>query len=206
MIDKFKNYIFDFDGTIANSNKFHNIAFKKTLKTHKKILNKFKYENVKGLATGDAFKKIGIINEINKLTKLKRLYFKSQIHKIDLYKNSKETLNLLKKKKKKIFIVSGASKKNIKFVLKKNKIKVNGIISSENTQFSKPHIMPYKMCIIKYKLNKKYSVVIEDAISGIVSAKKNKLITIGINNKKIKSKSDFFFSNFSIFLKKLKKS
>jgi len=62
------------------------------------------------------------------------------------------------------------------------------------------------MCIIKYKLNKKYSVVIEDAISGIVSAKKNKLITIGINNKKIKSKSDFFFSNFSIFLKKLKKS
>lgn len=205
MINVFKNYIFDFDGTIANSNKFHNLAFRKTLKTNKKILKEFKYENVKGLATRAALKKIGIINEVNKLTKLKRFYFKSQIHKIDLYKNSKETLQFLKKKNKKIFIVSGASKKNIIFILKKNKIKVNGIISSEDTQFSKPHIMPYKMCLTKYKLNFFFSVVIEDAISGILSAKKNKLTTIGINNKKIKSQSDFFFPNFSSFLTQLKK-
>ncbi len=202
MIEKYKNFLFDFDGTLVNSNSIHNIAFKKTLNYKKKKI-RFDYENLKGLKTEDAFKKIGIKSEIKHYSKLKREFYKKQIHKIKLYKNVKKTLNFLKKKRKKIFIVSGASEKNIKYLLRKEKIKIDGIISREDSKYSKPNIMPYKNCLKKFKLEKKKTIVIEDSISGIKSARKNKLVSIGINNYKIKTFSDFYYKNFSILLKKL---
>ena len=147
MIKKYKNFIFDFDGTIANSNHFHRTAFKKVLSLVN--INSFNYENLKGLKTEDAFKKLGIKKNIHKLSELKRENYRKNIKKIRLYKNCKKTLNLLQNKKKKIFIVSGSGKKNIKYLLKKEKITVNGIISKENCKFSKPNKMPFKKCLDK---------------------------------------------------------
>ena len=204
MIKKFENFIFDFDGTMVNSNKYHSFAFRKALDCKKKSIE-FDYENIKGLTTRKAFKKIGIKNKIEEFIKLKKLIFRSLINKIKLYKNCKETIISLKKKNKKIFIVSGSSQKNINFILRKNKIKTDGIIHAGSTKFSKPHIMPYKTCLKKFKLKKNKSVAVEDSLSGLISAKKNGLATIGINNKKIKDKSDLFFLNFSEFLQKSNK-
>ena len=172
MIDRFKNFIFDFDGTLVNSNRFHKLAFKKTLYQKKINLKKFNYENLKGLKTEDAFKKLGIKNNIKDLSKLKKEYFRKNINKIKLYKNCKKTLNYLLKKKKNIFIVSGASKKNITRILKEERIKINGVISGEDCKFSKPNPLPYKKCLIKFKLKNNETIAIEDSISGIKSAKK----------------------------------
>jgi beta-phosphoglucomutase-like phosphatase (HAD superfamily) len=61
------------------------------------------------------------------------------------------------------------------------------------------------MCLEKYKLKKTETIVIEDAASGIYSAKKNNLKTIGINNKKIQSSVKVYFNNFTYFLEALKK-
>ena len=200
MIKKYQNFIFDFDGTIANSNRFHRAAFKKVLLLVN--INNFNYENLKGLKTEDAFKKLGIKKNIFNLSELKRKYYRKDIKKIQLYKNCKKTLTLLKNRKKKIFIVSGSSKENINYLLKKEKIGVNGIISRDNCKFSKPNKMPFKKCLDKFKLKKKETIVIEDAISGIQSAKKNNLKVIGINNIKIKNFSDYYVHNFYFFLKK----
>mgnify|MGYP001294766115 FL=1 len=201
MIKKYKNFIFDFDGTLVNSNRYHSISFQRALLYKKKKI-KFNYEDLKGLKTEDAFKKIGIKKNISEFSKLKRDFYNDQIHKIKLYKNVKKILNILKKKRKKIFIVSGASKNNIMYLLKKENINVNGIISREDCKFSKPNIMPYQNCIKQFKLKLIETIAVEDAISGIISAKKNGLKCIGINNSKIKGRSDFYFKNFSILTKK----
>jgi HAD superfamily hydrolase (TIGR01509 family) len=205
LIDKFKNFIFDFDGTLVNSNRFHSLAFRKALYKKKRYLKKFNYENLKGLKTDDAFKKLGIKNNVKDLSKLKKEYFRKNLNKIKLYKNCKKTLNYLLNKKKKIFIVSGASKKNITQILRRKNIKINGIISGEDCKFSKPHALPYKKCLVKFKLKNNESIAIEDAVSGIKSAKKNGLICIGINNYKIKNFADFYFNNFSILISKFLK-
>lgn len=198
MIKIFKNFIFDFDGTILNSNYYHQMAFQKVF-VLKKIKKKFKYEKIKGLSTEQAFKKLGIKKNLKEFVELKRLIYRENLKKIKLYSNSKKTINFLKRKRKKIFIVSGSSRKNILFFLKKNNITCNGIISKENTKYSKPNPAPYKICLKKFKIKNKETVVIEDAFSGIKSAKDNKLTVIGLNNNKIKKKCDKYFNNFSSF-------
>ena len=65
--------------------------------------------------------------------------------------------------------------------------------------------MPYKLCLNKFKLNNEKTIVIEDSASGLISAKKNNLKVVGINNKRIKNKSDFFFNNFYYLFRELKK-
>jgi HAD superfamily hydrolase (TIGR01509 family) len=201
-----KNFIFDFDGTLVNSDKFHSQAFKKTLAiSNKNLLINFNYEEIKGLSTEYALDILGIKENKQKFAKLKRKYFIDSIKKVSFFKDSLKTINFLKSKKKNIYIVSGSSKKNINFLLKKKNINVNGIISREDTVHSKPHPMPFKMCLEKYKLKKTETIVIEDAASGIYSAKKNNLKTIGINNKKIQSSVKVYFNNFTYFLEALKK-
>ena len=90
MIKKYKNFIFDFDGTLVNSNRYHSISFQRALLYKKKKI-KFNYEDLKGLKTEDAFKKIGIKKNISEFSKLKRDFYNDQIHKIKLYKNSLRT-------------------------------------------------------------------------------------------------------------------
>ena len=206
MIKKFKNYIFDFDGTIANTSILHSNAFRKTLKASNNLKFNFSYEKIKGLTTKEAFKLIGIKKNLNELTELKRKIYKCSIDNAQLYKNSKKTLKFLHKRKKKIFIVSGSQRTNILKILNNNNINfIRGIISSDNTKYSKPHKMPYKLCLNKFKLNNEKTIVIEDSASGLISAKKNNLKVVGINNKRIKNKSDFFFNNFYYLFKELKK-
>lgn len=201
-----KNFIFDFDGTLVNSDRFHSIAFKKILKiSNKKLLKNFNYEDIKGLSTEYALDILGLTENIREFTKLKRKYFFDSLKKVSFFKDSLKTLEYLKSQKKKIYIVSSSSKKNINFLLKKKNIRVNGVISKEDSTQSKPHPMPFKACLRKYKLKKNECVVVEDAVSGVSSAKKNNLKTIGINNKKIKSKVNIFYNNFTFFLKSLKK-
>ncbi len=203
MIKQFDNYIFDFDGTIAETNKLHEISFLKTFKIKNIDIKNFKYEKIKGLTTEQAFKNLGLSDDTANLSKIKRDNYKKYLNKITPYKNCIKTLFFLKKNKKKIFIVSGSSRKNIIFFIKKFKLGRIGIIARENSKFSKPSPIPYSLCLKKFNLKKNKTVVIEDAISGITSAKKNKLYTIGINDKNIKTKCDLFVKNFNDFLKKL---
>ncbi len=204
MIKEFKNFIFDFDGTILNSNYYHQRAFKKAF-ISKNIKRKFNYEKIKGLSTKQAFTKLGIKKNLKELVKLKRSIYRENIKKIKIYKNCKKTINLLKRSNKKVYIVSGGSRNNIHFFLKKNNIKFDGIISRENTKYSKPNPMPYKICLQKFKIINKETIAIEDAFSGIKSAKANKLIVIGLNNKKIKKYCDKYFNNFFSFYSFIKK-
>jgi beta-phosphoglucomutase-like phosphatase (HAD superfamily) len=151
LIDKFKNFIFDFDGTLVNSNRFHKLAFKKTLYQKKINIKNFNYENLKGLKTEDAFKKLGIKNNIKDLSKLKKEYFRKNINKIKLYKNCKKTLNYLLKNKKKIFIVSGASKKNIKNVSETSEVTINKCYKKLDKIAKDENIIPIAI-VKKYNL------------------------------------------------------
>ena len=205
-IYNFTNYLFDFDGTLINSNKIHEKAFLCTLQKNKICTKNFEYEKIKGMKTIDAFKFLNLKKNIYKMTKEKKFFYKSNICRVKLFKGALKLILLLRKNKKKIFIVSGASKKNILPILKKYKIKVNGIISAENVKYSKPHPESYKKCLKSYCLDAQKSIAIEDSKSGLISAKKNKICVVGINNLSIKTKADIYFHNLETFYLKLKKT
>ena len=102
MIKKFKNYIFDFDGTIANTSILHSNAFRKTLKASNNLKLNFCYEKIKGLTTKEAFKLIGIKKNLNELTELKEKFISAQLIMLNYIKIQK-TLQFLHKRRKNIY-------------------------------------------------------------------------------------------------------
>ena len=65
-----KNFIFDFDGTLVNSDKFHSQAIKKTLAiSNKNLLINFNYEELKGLSTEYALDILGLKETKKKFAK-----------------------------------------------------------------------------------------------------------------------------------------
>lgn len=201
----FINYLFDFDGTLVNSNKVHEKAFRYTLKKNKISIKNFDYEVIKGMKTSDAFKSLNLKKNICKMEKEKKFFYKNNINKLKLFKGALRLILLLHKNKKKIYIVSGASKKNILFILKKYQIKVDGVISAENVKHSKPHPESYKTCLKKYSLDAAKSIAIENSRSGLTSAKKNKIYVVGVNNLSIKTKVNIYFRKLETFYSQLKK-
>ena len=86
------------------------LHLKKFLK--KNNINKmfsFSYEKIKGLKTSDSLKKIGLKRNILKIAQEKKLFYRKNINNVYFFKNANKTINLLKKNKKKIYIVSGGS-------------------------------------------------------------------------------------------------
>jgi beta-phosphoglucomutase-like phosphatase (HAD superfamily) len=206
MIKYFDNFLFDFDDTLVNSGKEHEKAFRLVIKKHGnniKKINDFNYDNIKGLKTIEALKKIGFTNKLNYLTSCKQNYYKTSIKKIKFFPYALKLIDYLQKKKKNIFIVSGGSKENIKKIITKKNFAPKGIISSESCKQSKPQKKPYELCILKYNLKIKRTIAIEDSLNGIKSAKKNKIFTVGVYNVKIINDCDVFFKNIKQFYKSL---
>ena len=202
MMKKFDNFLFDFDDTLVNSGKMHEKAFKKTIRKFNNELSKninFQYENLKGLKTVDALKKIGFKKKLTYLTNYKKKKYREDINKVRFFPYVTKLINFLRKNDKKIFIVSGSSRKNISFLFSKINFLPDGIISSEDCDLSKPNKKPYELCILKYKLKRKKTIAIEDSINGILSAKLNNISTLGIYNKKTNVYSDFFYENIKKF-------
>lgn len=182
------NYIFDFDGTISDTLKIHEKAFKDALNAHS--VN-YLYSDYLGQTTESAvnqiLKKNKIVlqkNEISEIISSKRKFANDLIKTDSTFINGAEAfLKMLYARNNSLYIASSGSKLNVEEGLWALKIYnyFTGVITANDVNISKPDPEIYNTVTNRFSLQKENSIVFEDALSGIQSALAAGLKVICVN-------------------------
>ena len=229
LLEKFDTFIFDLDDTIFDSEK-RNIKY---------IFEFFKKKNInldeedKNIVFGHSWqyiysflkRKYNLSESVEKINKdiLKIKFQDIKKHPLILNPGIKEFLNLLKKKKKKIAIVTGSCYKEAVFMLKSANLDIYFlnkdypswkkkylIFAAGDYKESKPSPEGFLLALKILKAIPSKTLVFEDSKSGILAAKKAGCNVAFIKNfssllvDKLETlKPDYIFQDFTEILKSL---
>lgn len=194
------NLLFDFDGTLFDTDSAHELAFQKTFLTFN-LGECPPYESLKGIKTKDVF-----ANYADDEVQVKKLAsYKSQTYQADLDTiKALVDFNLIRRLKSeghRVFIVTGGSRLSIDLLLNIHQIAgfFDGIIAAEDYKKSKPDPEPFLTCISKFNILG-ITHGIEDSLQGIESLKNAGILAVGVHNTQIASKSDLYFPEINEYL------
>lgn len=183
------NFIFDFDGTIVDSASLHDRAFRETLEDYNL---RFRYIDYLGMPTDVAFREIFIKNQreiggeelkslVDKKRALARKSFESEINAVP---GAVEFITSLHKLGRfQLFVASSGSFGNIYTALKKIGVWdcFKQVLTVEHVQRGKPFPDIFLKIIDEQGLIKSETVVLEDALSGLIAAKSAEIDAICVN-------------------------
>tara|TARA_B100000989_G_scaffold87753_1_gene63313 strand:+ start:1496 stop:2140 length:645 start_codon:yes stop_codon:yes gene_type:complete len=185
-----KAFIFDLDGVIVDTAKYHFKSWKIIGKKLGFELNKNQNELLKGISREESLNKIlnwGKIS-IDRMDKKKYMEEKNVIYKelinnldkMDILPGVNKLINFAAIKS--IPIALGSASKNAHQILKKlgikNKFKV--IIDGNSTSKSKPHPEVFLKGSQMLGVNPKEVIVFEDSVAGVMAANNAKMVSVGI--------------------------
>lgn len=190
--------LFDFDGTIADTEKLHYLAFKKVLEKFGIELTWEDYMK-KYLAYTDfdffkvVSKEFGLDlaeEDINSLCLEKSEIFGNFLKsgEVEIYKGVKEFIEYFGSKYP-LGIVSGALREEIEPVLERNEISkyFKFIVSAKDYSEGKPSTEPFEVALKKLgelgiEFEREGVVAFEDSLYGVLAAKKAGLLTVAVEN------------------------
>jgi len=212
-----KGFIFDLDGVIVDTAKYHFLAWKNLANSIGIDFNEKQNEQLKGVSRIESLKKIlsWADKEISKdefqeLMDKKNEEYLQYIDKMDaneILPDVNRVLNYLIENKQPISL--GSASKNAKPILEKINLyhKFDAIIDGNNVTKAKPNPEVFLKAAELLKVQPKDCIVFEDSQAGIEAANKAGMISIGIGDKNTLKKADYIFKDFTemseSFLKKL---
>jgi len=194
------NLLFDFDGTLFDTDSAHELAFQKTFATFS-LGQCPPYESLKGIKTKDVFANYSDDEDMVK----KLASYKSQTYQADLNAIKAlvdfELIRYLKSAGNRVFIVTGGSRLSIDLLLNMHQIAgfFDGIIAANDYTKSKPDPEPFLTCISKFNISG-LTHGIEDSMQGIESLKNAGIFAVGVHNPLIAKKSDLYFPEINEYL------
>lgn len=200
-------FIFDLDGVIVDTARYHFLAWKEIANDLNVEFNEVDNEKLKGVSRR---KSLEILigqsdfeiseNEFEKLMDKKNLIYIDFVNQMDssnILPGVKECINFLKESNCKIGLASAS--KNARLVL--NQIGLTNVFDaiSDGNEKVKPKPSPEIFQLTAQRLNSdpENCVVIEDAAAGIVASKNAKMTTIGLGKRSVLKGADFIFESFS---------
>ncbi|MDE5446824.1 HAD-IA family hydrolase [Bradyrhizobium sp. CSA207] len=200
----FRNFLFDFDGTLIDSAPLHAEAFYDVVREERPtLISGFSYEPLKGLMTSDAFRRLGIADEaeVRRLSAKKQTRYRNLVHRgrLSLLPGARELLREGANEGYRLFLVTSGSGPTVRTALAAlNLLDVfEDVVSADDVKMGKPFPDPFLLCLQRNGLTKSESIVIEDAESGVIAARAANLSVAGVNNRGVESIVDCFFSDLT---------
>ncbi|MEZ0537863.1 beta-phosphoglucomutase [Caldicellulosiruptoraceae bacterium PP1] len=206
---KYKAALFDLDGVIVDTAKYHYLAWKRLAKELGFDFTEKDNERLKGVSR---MRSLEILLEVGglsfseeekiKLAEKKNNWYVEYITKMDeseILPGAKECLIKLREKGVKISLCSAS--KNAQLILNNLRIKdlFDAIIDGTKTSKAKPDPEVFLLGAKELNILPEECVVFEDAEAGIQAAKSANMFAVGIGDEKILSKADIVIKGLHEF-------
>lgn len=187
-------FLFDLDGTLIDSSPCHERAYLDALRSLRPDLAAdFRYERYKGWRTRDAVVDMGVRDPAmaEALTEAKQASYRGQVEAGDvaLMPGARALLEHLRDRGRRVFLVTGGSRRSTESVLDRLGIRevFEGVVTGDDVVNSKPDPEGFLKCVRDGGIRPEEALVVEDALSGIQSARSAGLAAIAVNNEELAS-------------------
>lgn len=202
-----KGFIFDLDGVIVDTAKYHYLAWKKLANSIGVDFTEVQNEQLKGVSRVKSLEKIlawanKTISEdqFMELMSRKNDDYLSYIAKMDeseILPDVTNVLDYLIDKKQPIAL--GSASKNAKEILKKVNLynRFDIIVDGNDVTEAKPNPEVFLIAATKLDIDPENCIVFEDSVAGIKAANIGNMISIGIGEEKVLFEADDVFTDFT---------
>ena len=202
-----KGFIFDLDGVIVDTAKYHFLAWKKLANQLGYEFTKEQNELFKGVSRKRCLEILLDIGNIEATQEQfdtwmveKNIDYLEYIENLDeseILPDVPKVLQFLKENN--IPIALGSASKNAQPILEKVKLLhyFDTIVDGNSVKKAKPNPEVFLLAAKQLGVKSKDCVVFEDAVAGIEAANSAKMISIGIGDKKVLHEAQFNFTDFT---------
>jgi len=202
-----KGIIFDLDGVIVDTAKYHFLAWKNLAESLDIHFNKKQNEQLKGVSRVESLKKIlswgkksiseerfeSLLHQKNK----EYLGFVDQMDHSEILPGVLKRLKILKKEAYPIAL--GSASKNAKTILERVDLLsyFDAIVDGNEVSKAKPNPEVFIKAANLLGVEHQNCVVFEDSIAGIDAANNANMVSVGIGYQEILQKANYIFKDFS---------
>tara|TARA_R110000787_G_scaffold263775_8_gene369662 strand:+ start:4206 stop:4862 length:657 start_codon:yes stop_codon:yes gene_type:complete len=202
-----KGFIFDLDGVIVDTAKYHFLAWKKLANQLGYEFTKEQNELFKGVSRKRCLEILLDIGNIEATQEQfdtwmveKNIDYLEYIENMDeseILPDVPKVLQFLKENN--IPIALGSASKNAQPILEKVKLLhyFDTIVDGNSVKKAKPNPEVFLLAAKQLGVKSKDCVVFEDAVAGVEAANSAKMISIGIGDKKVLHEAQFNFTDFT---------
>jgi beta-phosphoglucomutase len=214
-----RGFIFDLDGVIVDTAKYHFLAWKKLANSIGVDFSEAQNEQLKGISRVNSLKKILTWGnktisekEFSDLMTSKNEDYLIHVQTMDeaeILPDVSKILDFLITEKQPIAL--GSASKNARLILKKVNLiaHFDAIVDGTNVSKAKPDPEVFLIAAKQIEMAPEACIVFEDSVAGIQAANAANMISVGIGNAKILDEADYVFNDFTEistrFLKEIKK-
>ncbi len=202
-----KGFIFDLDGVIVDTAKYHFLAWKKLANSIGVDFTETQNEQLKGVSRIRSLEKILewgnktlSEDEFNRLMSSKNQDYLNYIDAMDaseILPDVSKTLDFLIENNQAIAL--GSASKNAKPILKKVSLfeKFEAIVDGNDVSKAKPNPEVFLIGAQLLGLKPENCIVFEDSVAGIQAANTANMLSIGIGEEDVLHEADFIFKDFT---------
>ncbi|MFT5239038.1 MAG: beta-phosphoglucomutase [Ulvibacter sp.] len=202
-----KGFIFDLDGVIVDTAKYHYLAWKNLANDLNIPFTEAQNEELKGVSRVQSLKKIldwgrlsiseADFDSIMDGKNNKYLSYITNMTEEEILPDVKKTLDFLISEKQKIAL--GSASKNARSILEKVSLidSFQAIVDGNNVTKAKPNPEVFIKAAQEIGAASKDCIVFEDSIAGIQAANAAGMISVGIGDKMILTEADYVFKDFT---------
>ncbi len=216
-MSKIKGVIFDLDGVIVDTAKFHFLAWKKLANDLGFDFTELQNEELKGVSRVRSLEKIlewgntslskDEFNEKMAVKNNNYLSYLTNMNSSDILPGVSKVINFLMEEK--VPFALGSASKNARPILEKTDLinKFHAIVDGNDVSKAKPDPEVFIIAAEKIGVAQENCLVFEDSVAGVQAANIAGMISIGIGEEEVLHEADYVFSSFEEieidFLKKL---